>query len=72
MDKQKLITALNNHAKDLGLTSWIEVKNEIDIPIAMQGLAAPSWVVQFPENENTKLIREQIIHLWTEGFLKFD
>ena len=72
MKKQVLFDATNNLAKELGLTHWIIVDNEVFAPMAMSTLASVAWVKDFPENENTRIIRKQLERLWYEGALKLE
>ncbi len=72
MKSNELITALNQTATDVGLIHWIPVNSIYMIPNAMQILSSVLWVKQFPENNNTKLIREQSRILFEFGKLVFE
>jgi len=71
MKKQQLFDAINNLAKDLGLYHWIEINDLVHVPMAMNTLSSVAWYKNFPENNNTKLIREQLDNLWIRGGMKF-
>ena len=72
MTQQELFDAINQTNRDIGMVGAIEVTHIIHTPMAMTNLAAVLWVKNFPENKNTRLIREQMQQLWFKGALKFD
>lgn len=72
MSEKTLFDAINKTAKNLGILHWIEVTDKLWVPMAMNQLSSVMWFKQFPDDENTVLIRKQMSHLYLEGALKFD
>lgn len=72
MTQQALFDAINQTNVDIGMVNPVKVTHPFHAPMAMTNLAAGMWVRNFPENDNTRLIREQMQHLWFKGALKFD
>ncbi len=72
MTKESLFNALNKTAENLKLTSWIKVEHDIFAPMAINSLSSLMWQINFPEDENTKIIREQAHNLIYKGQLIFD
>lgn len=72
MKKQELLNAINQTAKDVGWQHWIETKDIVFVPMALTQLASTLWVIEFKENQNTKMIRKQLKNLWFKGSLEFE
>lgn len=73
MTRIQMFNALNKTAIDLGLEkSWFEIKDISFVPSALTQLSALIFQLDFPQNENTNLIKEQSVNLIKFGKLIFE
>jgi len=72
MTKLQLFNALNQTAAELKLSYWSRIEDISFVPSAIITISSLCWLHQQPENENTKLIREQGMHLIRSGKLIFE
>ena len=71
MTKKELVHSLK-HVSAFYDMDFSQISEICFIPMQMHNLAAVMWVREYPEDEHSKKIREQLNCLWTKGMLLFD
>lgn len=72
MTQKQLFKAINETAFNAGIKHWIEIDNIVFASMAIEQLSALLWKIEFKDDENTRLIREQALNLVHRGNMIFE